>query len=216
MSLLASIVTQVAQSALQGQSQNQSQINQNQGGLGSILGSVLGGAQQQSNANSGLGGILGSVLGGGATQNNSIQGNVLGQVLGSVLGGQQQGGMNKNMLMAALLPLALTWIQQNGGLTGALNKINNMGFGQQAKSWMSTDQSNQGLDANDITKLFDSQDIQAVSAQTGCSSNEVCQGMANLLPQIFDNLTPNGNTNTEAEANKEINQILSQISSLTR
>lgn len=212
MSLLTNLVTQVAQSALQGQIQKQA----NQSGLGGILGSVLGGNQQQQTNQGGLGNILGSVLG-GANQNNP-QANVLGQVLGSVLGGnQQQSGINtKNMLMLALLPIALNWIQQNGGLSGALGKLSQLGLGQQVNSWMSTNQNNQSLNANDITKLFGNQEIQQVANQTGCQPNEVCQGMASLLPQIFDSLTPDGDTSKEKQANAEINDILAQISKLAR
>ena len=165
------------------------------------------------------------------------QGGVLGQVLGSVLGGGMGGGLSggignnvgmnqfpqsqsgfggKGMLMAALLPIALMFIQRNGGLSGAFNKIQNMGFGHQANSWMSADQSNQPLDPNDINQLFDNDELAQVAAQTGVDQSEVRQGMAELLPQLFDSLTPNGDTRTEPEANDEISEILSQLSQFKR
>ena len=56
----------------------------NGGGLGDILGSVLGGANQQQSNAGGLGDILGSVLGGGGKQTS---GGGLGDVLGGMLGG---------------------------------------------------------------------------------------------------------------------------------
>ncbi len=60
------------------------------GGLGGLLGSVLGGGGQQQASSGGLGGLLGSVLGGGSApepaQQPAGQG-VLGGLLGSVLGG---------------------------------------------------------------------------------------------------------------------------------
>jgi uncharacterized protein YidB (DUF937 family) len=79
------------------------------GGLGNILGSVLGGAGQQQGGG-GLGDILGSVLGGGQQAQQQPQGGGgLGDLLGSVLGGgaqqqqqpqqqQQQGGGLMDML----------------------------------------------------------------------------------------------------------------------
>lgn len=208
MSLLTNLITQVAQSAMQGQ-QPQQQQPQNSG-LGGMLGSVLGGGQSSGvNLSDGFG--LDDLIGMAGMAMNQNQPQVQSQ--GNVLGGQSGG---KSALMVALLPLALNFIQQNGGLSGALGKVQNMGFGQQANSWMSANQSNQSLNPNDITQLFDQQQIQQVAQQTGCGEGEVCQGMADLLPQIFDQLTPDGDTNKEAEANNEINEILSQISRFIR
>ena len=235
MGLLTSLVTQVAQSAIQSKMGGQSQADM--GGLGNIFGNVLGGGTQQPQMQSnGFG--LDDIIGMAMNQNQGMsQGGVLGQVLGSVLGGGMGGGLGsgmgnnvgmnqfpqsqsgfggKGMLMAALLPIALMFIQRNGGLSGAFNKIQNMGFGHQANSWMSADQSNQPLDPNDINQLFDNDELAQVAAQTGVDQSEVRQGMAELLPQLFDSLTPNGDTRTEPEANDEISQILSQLSQFKR
>ena len=232
MGLLTSLVTQVAQSAIQskmGQSRMGGQSQADMGGLGNIFGNVLGGGVQQPQMQSnGFG--LDDIIGMAMNQNQGMsQGGVLGQVLGSVLGGgmgnnvgmnqfpQSQSGFGgKGMLMAALLPIALMFIQRNGGLSGAFNKIQNMGFGHQANSWMSADQSNQPLDANDINQLFDNDELAQVAAQTGVEQSEVRQSMAELLPQLFDNLTPNGDTQTESQANNEISDILSQLGKANR
>jgi hypothetical protein len=52
--------------------------------------------------------------------------------------------------------------------------------------------------------------------ESGVDQSEVRQGMAELLPQLFDSLTPNGDTRTEPEANDEISEILSQLSQFKR
>ena len=232
MGLLTSLVTQVAQSAIQskmGQSKMGGQSQADMGGLGNIFGNVLGGGMQQPQMQSnGFG--LDDIIGMAMNQNQGMsQGGVLGQVLGSVLGGgmgnnvgmnqfpQSQSGFGgKGMLMAALLPIALMFIQRNGGLSGAFNKIQNMGFDHQANSWMSADQSNQPLDADDINQLFDNNELAQVAAQTGVDQSEVRQSMAELLPQLFDSLTPNGDTQTESQANNEISDILSQLGNANR
>ncbi|MFW2177267.1 MULTISPECIES: YidB family protein [unclassified Moraxella] len=233
MSLLTNLVTQVAQQAIQSKMGGQSaQAQDSMGGLGNVLGGMLGGGMggQASGVNLSNGFGLDDVIGmaGMAMNGNQAQsqGGMLGQVLGSVLGGGNSMGMNqgmqqqqsgfggKGMLMAALLPLALSFIQKNGGLSGALGKISGMGFGQQANSWMSAGEPNQSLDANAVSQLFDSNELQQVAQQAGCGTGDVCQGMAELLPQVFDQLTPNGDTGTESQANDEISQILSQLSNL--
>ena len=139
----------------------------------------------------------------------------LGDILGSVLGGQRtnSGFGGKGMLVAALMPMVLSWIKRNGGLSGALSKITGMGYEGQARSWMSNNEANDNLDPNEINRLFDENEIQQVAAHTGANETEVRQGLAELLPEVMNQLTPNGNLDNESEANEEIDQIISQLSS---
>lgn len=91
MGLLTSLVTQVAQNAIQSKMGGQSQADM--GGLGNIFGNVLGGGMQQPQMQSnGFG--LDDIIGMAMNQNQGMsQGGVLGQVLGSVLGGGMGGGL---------------------------------------------------------------------------------------------------------------------------
>ena len=80
------------------------QNNVGAGGLGDLLGGILGNASNQAQAQQSnpLNDILGSVLGGGQQQSS---GNPLNDILGSVLGGggqQQQGGGLGNILGSIL------------------------------------------------------------------------------------------------------------------
>lgn len=207
---LGGLLGSVVASQLGGQSQ------QSQGGLGGLLGSVvasqLGGGQSQ--ANSGLGGVLGSLLGGQmGGQKQSVPagdlGGLLGQVVSSQLGNRSGGGLNKNTLLLALIPVVLAFIQKNGGLSGVLNKFNGAGLDNKAQSWVALDQDNDGLDAGDVMRLFDNDDINNVCQQTGASQGEVCQGIAELLPQVMNDLTPNGSVGAdETVANNEISELL--------
>ena len=197
-----------------GQSQQPSSANQ--AGLGGLLGSVLG-SQMGGRQSSGLESVLGGLL--GNSRQNTSAGD-LGSVLGSVLGQgglsrgglpQQSGGFNKSTLLLALLPVVLAYIQKNGGLSGVLGKFSNNGMGNKAQSWVNIDTDNDGIDAGDIQRLFGEQEIQAACAQTGASESEVCQGIAELLPKVVNDLTPQGDLSTEQEANDEIAQILAQM-----
>ncbi|PNK60225.1 YidB family protein [Psychrobacter sp. FDAARGOS_221] len=224
MSLLGNLITQVARQALDPEDGKRNPVNQRiepraTGGLGDILGSVLGGGQsrQTQNTQSGgfgmddvLGGIIKSQMGGSRGSTGG-----LGDILGSVLGNNtaaRSGGGGKAMLVATLMPIVLNWIQRNGGLSGALSKVQKMGFADQAQSWMSTDKENQNLDPNQINKLFDETEIEHVCKQTGADETEVRQGLAELLPEVVNQLTPTGGLDKEQEANSEISDILSQIS----
>lgn len=235
MSLLGNLVSQVARSAMDPEDRQRNPVNQRinprrTGGLGDILGSVLGGGTQPSGYNPqqyerrsdnsfGLDDIIGGLAGGNQRGGNIGAGGGLGNILGSVLSGQMGGGRTsragfggKGMLIAALMPMVLSWIKRNGGLSGALSKITGMGYENQARSWMSNQEVNDNLDPNEITRLFDESEIQQVAAHTGANEMEVRQGLAELLPEVMNQLTPNGNLENEPEANEEIDQIINQLS----
>lgn len=231
MSLLGNLVSQVARSAMDPEDRQRNPVNQRinprrTGGLGDILGSVLGGGTQPSGYNPqqyerrsdngfGLDDIIGGLTGANQRGGMSAGAGGLGDILGGVLGGQTtRGGFGgKGMLVAFLMPMVLSWIKRNGGLSGALSKITGMGYENQARSWMSNQEVNDNLDPNEITRLFDESEIQQVAAHTGANEMEVRQGLAELLPEVMNQLTPNGNLENEPEANEEIDQIINQLSS---
>ena len=177
------------------------------GGLGGILGSVLGqlgGQQQQNNQNQqqgGLGGILGSVLGQLGGGNTSTQTNATA------------GGNTAQTLLIAVLPLILAWIQKQGGLQGALDKLKNAGLANQVQSWVDPQQQNvQDIPAQNIQSLFDDQDIEQVAQQVQAPKQEIYSAIASVLPQVIDSLTPQGSNTNPQEANQDIQQVLNLVS----
>ena len=195
MTNLSNIVEMLARQALGANQQS----NQSQGGLGGILGSVLGqlGGNNQQSAQGGLGGILGSVLG--------------------QLGGQQQrsaaGASGPQTLLIAVLPLILAWIQKQGGLQGALDKLKNAGLANQVQSWVDPHQQNaQDIPAQNIQSLFDDQDVEQVAQQTQAPKQDIYSAISTVLPQIIDSLTPQGEQTSKQEANDDIQQVMNLVS----
>lgn len=192
---LTNIVEILAKQALGGQQQSQGGLG---GGLGGVLGSVLGGlGGQQQSQGSGLGGVLGSVLGG-------------------LTGGQQQApqasGFNASSLLIAVVPLILRWIQQNGGLQGALAKLQDAGLGGQVQSWVDPSQGNSGINVDQIQSLFGGQQVEQVAQQANVPTNEVYSAISTVLPQIIDSLTPQGDATDHNEANGDIQNVLNLVS----
>lgn len=186
---------------------------------------ALGGGQQQSGQAGGLGGILGSVLGqlGGQQQNTQNQQGGLGGILGSVLGqlgggaGSTQsnatGGNTAQTLLIAVLPLVLAWIQKQGGLQGALDKLKNAGLSNQVQSWVDPQQQNaQDVPEQNIQSLFDDQDVEQVAQQTQAPKQAIYGAIASVLPQVIDSLTPQGSSTNPQEANQDIQQVLNIVS----
>ena len=197
---LTNIVEILAKQALGGQQQSGQG-----GGLGGILGSVLGqlGGQQQQNTQNqqqgGLGGILGSVLGQLGGGNTSTQSNAA-------------GGNTAQTLLIAVLPLIFAWIQKQGGLQGALDKLKNAGLANQVQSWVDPQQQNaQDVPDQNIQSLFDDQDIEQVAQQTQAPKQAIYGAIAAVLPQVIDSLTPQGNSTNPQEANNDIQQVLNMV-----
>ena len=195
MTNLSNIVEILAKQALGANQQS----NQSQGGLGGILGSVLGqlGGNNQQSAQGGLGGILSSVLG--------------------QLGGQQQrtaaGASGTQSLLIAVLPLVLAWIQKQGGLQGALDKLKGQGLTSQVDDWVSTGPGeNAHVDAEQVQSLFDDADVEQVAQQTQTPKSAIYGAIASVLPQVIDSLTPQGGNTNPQEANNDIQQVLNLLS----
>ncbi|WP_104500229.1 YidB family protein [Acinetobacter indicus] len=198
MTNLSNIVEILAKQAL-GSNSNQHQSQQS-GGLGGILGSVLGqlGNNHQQSGQSqqgGLGGILGSVL---------------GQFGGS---SQGLGGSSKTSLLVAVLPLVLAWIQKQGGLQGALDKLKGQGLSSQVDDWVSTGPGeNASVNPQEVQNLFDDEEVEQVAQQTHAPKQDIYGAISQVLPQIIDSLTPQGEQTSKTEANKDIQNVLNMVS----
>lgn len=199
MGMLDGLIGQIASQAIN----NQLGGGQQQGGgLGDIVGSMLGGGQQQGG---GLGGLVGSMLGGGQQQNNLDVGSILGSVLG--------GNNNQSNMLVSLMPLVLGWIQRNGGLSQAFNQLNSLGLADAAGSWMRQG-TNQQLGPDVVNQIFGNNEISQFAQQTGMDTGAVQMGLSQLLPEVMNQLTPQGGLQDEAAANDEIGALLNQFSNL--
>jgi len=94
-------------------------------------------------------------------------------------------------LMLLLLPLAMQWVQRSGGIDGVLERFKNKGYSQQAASWISTGE-NEELQPQAVNELVDTEELSRMSQQLGVSKEEVSSGMAQILPEMMNQLTPQG------------------------
>jgi uncharacterized protein YidB (DUF937 family) len=147
-----------------------------------------------------IGNVLGSMLGGnqGQRQGQDPLGSILGR-LGS--GNQTQSG---NLL----LQLALSMLQQNGGLEGILGKFREGGLSQQADSWVGTGQ-NMNISADQLQQVFGSSTIGDLASRLGMSEQQAGSEMAQLLPEVINSLTPEGRV--PENSNEDIAQGLSML-----
>lgn len=111
-------------------------------------------------------------------------------LLDSVLGSLSQGGSGSaNPLLQAVLSMVND--PNSGGLAGLLSKFQEHGLGNIADSWVSTGK-NLPISADQLQKALGSGPLGAIAQQVGMSQGEVSSKLAELLPNVVDNLTPNG------------------------
>ena len=108
-------------------------------------------------------------------------------VLGKFLGGG--GGGKENMLMD--LAFNLISNRQTGGLAGLSELFQNKGLGEAMGSWISTGE-NQPVSGDQIANVLGSGQIQEFAQKLGLSGQDVSSGLASILPQIINQLTPKG------------------------
>ena len=115
---------------------------------------------------------------------------LLGQVMGGMMGGGQSP-MQAQQGQNPLLQIALQMLQQNGGISGVLGKMQQAGYGQQAQSWIGTGQ-NMPIDPGALSQIFGHGQLGQIAQQLGMSQEEASGGLAQMLPQVVDQMTPGG------------------------
>jgi len=128
-----------------------------------------------------IGNVLGSELGADQRQDP------LGSIFGGLAGRNQAQSGN-----SLLLQLALSLLQKNGGLEGVLSRFRQNGLGQQADSWVSTGQ-NMNISTNELQQVFGSSTFRDLASQLGMPDEQVGSTMAQVLPELINRLTPQGN-----------------------
>jgi uncharacterized protein YidB (DUF937 family) len=124
---------------------------------------------------------------------------ILDALLGGVMSGAAgRGGMGQSadagMGMGQgnpLMQIVFQMIQQNGGLPGILAKFQQAGYGKQADSWVSTGQ-NMPITPDILSQVLGQGQLGRVAEQFGMSQGEASGGLASMLPQIIDGMTPHG------------------------
>ena len=136
----------------------------------------------------GLGDILGGMLGGprgggGMTSGNAGApgGGGLGGILGGLLGGAAAGTV------------------LNGGLGQVLQDLQRSGQGRTAQSWVGRGE-NESIAPDDLANALGADTISALTQQTGLPRDELLSGLSQNLPELVDQLTPDGRLPTEDEA----------------
>ena len=136
---------------------------------------------------------------------------LIGSVIGNMMGGAGAApgaapgaGAGAN----PLLNIAFQLMQQQGGLQGLLGTLSQGGMQKQAESWVSQGQ-NQGVSGDLLKSVLGSGVLGNLGAQHGMNANEVSSGLASMLPELINQMTPQGNV--PSNANDMISQAMGML-----
>lgn len=87
----------------------------------------------------------------------------------------------------------------SGGLNDLLKQFQQSGHSDTANSWVGNGP-NKSISPNDLANALGADKINALASQSGMSRDELLQGLSEYLPQVIDQLTPQGRIPTEQEA----------------
>jgi len=97
-------------------------------------------------------------------------------------------GSQSSLASAALSMLSNN---QTGGISGLAQQFATQGLEHIISSWIGTGQ-NLPISPEQLQSVLGSQQVQAIAAKVGLPPDAVSAGLAQILPQIVDHLTPNG------------------------
>ena len=110
---------------------------------------------------------------------------LLDQVVGALAGGESGDGT----LLQTVLQLVNN--PQTGGLEGLIRSFQQGGLGDIVNSWVANGQ-NLPVSGEQIEGVLGGSVLQDLASQLGVSPQQASGSLANVLPQLIDQMTPNG------------------------
>jgi uncharacterized protein YidB (DUF937 family) len=89
----------------------------------------------------------------------------------------------------------------SGGLSDILKQLEQSGHGEVAKSWVGTGP-NKMISPQDLERALGTEQVNTLAQQAGLSKVALLDGLSDQLPDLVDQLTPEGRVPTEAEASR--------------
>jgi len=117
---------------------------------------------------------------------------LLDSVIGALGQGQGSGGGQAELLEAVIGMLAQGGSgQQGGGLGDLVSRFQQGGLGDVVGSWVSTGQ-NLPVSPDQLGGVLGDDMLAGLTRQTGMPAGDLLGQLSQMLPQVVDQLTPNG------------------------
>ena len=122
-------------------------------------------------------------------------------------------------MLPALLPAVLGML---GGKSGAASQsgmhqlvdtMHAKGMGDVAGSWVGTG-ANQPITAAEVEQLLSPEQLAQLAAESGLPPDQVSQGVAAVLPDVVNTLTPDGSLPDHAQVQATTDQLQAALAGL--
>lgn len=115
---------------------------------------------------------------------------LLDQLAGDLLGSLGKSNQNSHN---PLIEIATSLLLQHGGLDGLLARFSQAGYGDHASSWVGTG-ANMPIDGASIQDALGGDALGNLASKFGLNADQVAGGLAQVLPELINRMTPNGTT----------------------
>jgi len=117
--------------------------------------------------------------------------NILESLLPGLAGSSTTPGQSAASPMLQLLLQMLSSNGQFGGLSGLAQQFQQAGLGAEMNSWISTGK-NLPISPDQLLQVFGQGQLQQMAANSGMDLESLSGGLADMLPQVIDRMTPQG------------------------
>ncbi len=95
---------------------------------------------------------------------------------------------------------------QLGGLPGILEQLKKAGLGKQVESWVGKG-NNLAVTGDQLQSALGPERIEELANQLGMPSATLKNQLAEVLPEVVNQVTPNGHVPDDAELEQEVNRV---------
>ena len=108
------------------------------------------------------------------------------------------GLINNSQGNSNLLDAAAQLIKNNpDGLSGVVDQFRNGGLSEAVNSWVGTGE-NQPVSPEAIQQVLGATQLGEIASRFGITSEQVSSGLATMLPELINHLTPNGSVDANS------------------
>jgi uncharacterized protein YidB (DUF937 family) len=119
------------------------------------------------------------------------------------------GGREQNCNLVAVVARLIN-SQNVGGLNGLARLFNERGQGDKFASWISAGE-NHAISPEEVQGVLGQNRVQQVASTSGMSEEEAARGLARVLPEFVDKLTPAGRLPEGRSVDVALSQLVSRF-----
>ncbi|GAA4027277.1 YidB family protein [Actimicrobium antarcticum] len=134
---------------------------------------------------------------------------ILNQLTGQIKGklGLPQADDEPQGPPGGLLEAVVALASSTGGLSGLLQQLRDSGLQEQVASWIGLGE-NQPVSAGQIHSALGEAQVSDIALHSGVPTEQAAASLAQFLPKLIDQLTPNGQIPSEDNWQSEVGNLI--------